>query len=221
MIQFRSLDHMAFWRLQEATRPVVFSAGVYTFRYVSQSDNLLKWLRYGWGNSGWSADDGFLRAITHLVKQSSGPILECGSGLTTILLGILAPGRTVSLEHTSEWKTIVQEAAARHSIPVNIQDAPLVDYGEFDWYKLPTEIPNDIGMVICDGPPSGTRGGRYGLLPAARKLLGQRCMILMDDAERDGERKIIERWKNEFSTRAEEFTTSTGNHAVLKFDNQT
>jgi hypothetical protein len=46
-------------------------------------------------------------------------------------------------------------------------------------------------------------------------------MILMDDAERDGERKIIERWKNEFSTRAEEFTTSTGNHAVLKFDNQT
>jgi hypothetical protein len=208
---------MAFWRLREAARPAIFSAGVYTFRHISHSDNLLKWLRYGWGNSGWSADDGFLRAITHSVKETTGPILECGSGLTTILLGILAPGRTISLEHTSEWKTIVQQEANRHSIPVNIQDTPLVDYGEFDWYKLPREIPNNFGMVICDGPPSGTRGGRYGLMPVAGKLLNQRCKVLMDDAEREGEQEIIERWKTEFGIRSEEFSTTTGKHAVLEF----
>jgi hypothetical protein len=211
---------MAFWRLREATRPAVFSAGLYTFQHISRSDSLLKWLRYGWGNSGWSADDGFLRALTHSVKQTSGPILECGSGLTTILLGVLAPGRTISLEHTPEWKSIVEESAARHSIPVNIQDAPLVSYGEYEWYSLPADISNNFGMVVCDGPPSGTRGGRYGLLPVAQKLLSEGAMILMDDAERDGEQKIIEQWKTEFCIRSQEFTSNTGKHAVLEFSRQ-
>jgi hypothetical protein len=208
---------MAFWRLRESLRPFVFAVGIFCFRVSGHRDYFLKWLRFGWGNSGWSADDGYLRVINQFGHETSGRILECGSGLTTIILGIIAPGRTLSLEHTPGWKSRVLETATRHSIRVNIQDSPLINYGEFDWYKLPEGIAEKYSLVICDGPPSATRGGRYGLMPVAFQFLTSKSMILMDDAERQDEQTIIERWKSEFGVSSVEFASGTGKHAVVQF----
>ncbi len=146
---------------------------MFAARHGFRNPCTLRWLRMGWGNEGWSADTSYLEAVCYWASRIRGPILECGSGLTTLLLGIIAPNRATTLEHLPEWKEHVQQAAAKHSIPVNLFTAPLADYGGFHWYSLSGLLTGDFELVICDGPPSRVIGGRYGLLPVASRLLSR------------------------------------------------
>lgn len=75
--------------------------------------------------------------------------------------------------------------------------SPLKDYGDFCWYDAPLEsMPDSFSLVICDGPPGATKGGRYGLVPFMRDRLRSGCVILLDDAEREEERTIAARWQS-------------------------
>ena len=203
------------WRVKQALRPAALSTGIFAFRHGFRNSHTFQWLITGWGNEGWSADTAYLEAVCTWASQLRGHILECGSGLSTILLGIIAQGRVTTLEHLPEWQKKVQQAAAQHSVGVNVLTAPLVDYGAFDWYSLPKPAGNGYELVICDGPPSATRGGRYGLLPSVKHLLAHRAVILMDDVERSDEQDIIERWKREFGVNCEEHRTRQGRYAVV------
>ncbi len=58
-------------------------------------DELLARLRYGWSNGSWSASTDFMRGCIDEALQCEGPILECGSGLTTLIIGIIADQRRV------------------------------------------------------------------------------------------------------------------------------
>ena len=70
-----------------------------------------------------------------------------------------------------------------------------MDHGDFDWYDVEAvNIPNGIGLVVCDGPKGTTRGGRNGLAPVMKDRLARGCIVLLDDTSREAERAIIERW---------------------------
>jgi hypothetical protein len=105
--------------------------------------------------------------------------------------------------------------AADYSIPINVLTAPLIDYGGFHWYSFPDSLPEPIELVVCDGPPSATVGGRYGLLPIAGDLLTPKTVILMDDVERSDEQAIIARWNREFGAHCEEHHTPRGAYAEV------
>ena len=80
--------------------------------------------------------------------------------------------------------------------------APLCDYGEYTWYSPPVaEMPRHVQLVICDGPAASTPRGRYGLFPVMRSRLANQCIVLVDDANREGERKMLERWEREHDGR--------------------
>lgn len=162
-------------------------------------------LIYGWGNESWSALEEYIVACLKFANQSSGPILECGSGLTTILLGVVAQksGNTVwSLEHNLDWQERVTKYLRRYRIrSVHLCLSELQDYGEFSWYAPPLdEMPEKFSMVVCDGPPGDTRGGRYGLLPIMKSRLAPGAVILLDDARRQGEFATASRWANELKS---------------------
>jgi predicted O-methyltransferase YrrM len=159
-------------------------------------------LIYGWGNKGWSALDEYLASCIEHALTSSGPILECGSGLSTLLLGAIAQkqGRSHwALEHTPEWAARVQRYLNRYQLEsVVLCSKPLKDYGDFCWYDAPlASMPDSFSLVICDGPPGFTKGGRYGLVPLMKERLKPGCVILLDDAEREQERTIAARWQAE------------------------
>jgi hypothetical protein len=128
----------------------------------------------------------------------------------------VAPRRVTTLEHLPEWKEHVERVARQRSIPVNIADAPLVDYGGFHWYSLPHGLVRDYELVICDGPPGATIGGRYGLVPAARHLLSCSAVILMDDVERPEEQAVLERWKRESGAICAEHAAPNGRYAEVR-----
>ena len=91
-----------------------------------------------------------------------------------------------------------------------MHDAPLQNYGEFDWYTVPESLPSGITLVVCDGPPSATLGGRYGLLPTLGAHFAPNCQVLMDDAIRSSEIDIISRWERESGAISEYHETRKG-----------
>jgi hypothetical protein len=129
--------------------------------------------------------------------QANGPILECGSGLTTFLLAIASGHAVWSLEHLAEWRRRTQTRLRWVGVGANVLHAPLRPYGSYDWYAVPACLPSDIRLVVCDGPPGETRGGRYGLLPLLRHHLSKGATLLLDDAERPEEQGVLQQWEKE------------------------
>lgn len=169
---------------------------------------LLKKLRLGWDNQGWDAKLDYLEEITIRAAVTEGPILECGSGLTTLLLGFLAGRRNIeiwSLEHDIDWHRRVSLAIERFGVPgVNLCLAPLRDRQDFNWYDPPLErMPNNFKLVICDGPPDLANCGRYGLLPILGSRLDPGAVILFDDVREPGQQEVLRRWEVERGVKVE------------------
>ena len=188
-------------------RKCVFESAINKFienpiEILNSRNDVITDLIYGWANEQWSALDMYLRHCLKHAFVANGPILECGSGLTTILLGIIAglSGNMVwSLEHNQAWGRKVNRYLGKYQIKfVKLIVGQLKDFGEFMWYDPPLDdMPQGFSMVVCDGPPAGTKGGRFGLLPVMKERLRQGAVILLDDADRAQENSIALRWTQE------------------------
>ena len=198
--------------------------GVRTISKLNQGElptrQVLEDLSRGWGNEGYAANIDYLEEVARNAVTTEGPILECGSGLTTLLLGMLAGRRGVqvrSLEHSADWQQrIALVLKQNHIANVEVLSSPLRDYGDFSWYDPPLQqLPNNFRFVVCDGPPGITKGGRYGLLPVVGSRLPQGAVIVLDDAGRPGEVELVNRWKQEVDLTVEMFEKPAGNYATL------
>lgn len=182
--------------------------------------NMLKSLSLGWGNDGYAANLDYLEEVAKGAVTATGPILECGSGLTTLLLGMLAGRRGIavrSLEHSREWQERITALLTKSEIAnVEVLNSPLRDYGDFSWYNPPLQtLPDSFHLVVCDGPPGQTKGGRYGLLPVFGKRLADGAVIVLDDADRPGELELVNRWQEEVGLTVEVFNKPAGSFARL------
>lgn len=169
---------------------------------------ILRDLVYGWGNESWSAMPEYLADCIRHALTTPGPILECGSGLSTLLIGAIAKRRGQAhwaLEHLPEWAAKVQGCLDRYDLgPVILHVDPLKDHGSFRWYDPPlASMPASFSLVICDGPPGGTKGGRYGLVPIMKDRLEPGCIILLDDAGREQEFAVAKQWETELGASLE------------------
>ena len=165
---------------------------------------ILSDLIYGWGYKG-SVKHEYASAFLRYARTADGPILECGSGLSTILLGLMAErngNKVWSLEDKSFWAEKVRSTLQRYDIKsVELCKTKLRDYGPYWWYDPPkTKMPKNFSLVVCDGPPASTPGGRYGMLPIMKPHLKSGCTVLLDDAGRVEERRILATWAEELGT---------------------
>jgi hypothetical protein len=146
----------------------------------------------------------YLVACLEHAAGGDGDILECGSGLSTLLLGGIAQRsrrHVWSLEHHRGWAHRVQFALAKYGIDsVHLCVAPLKNYGDFTWYDAPLgAMPPNFALVVCDGPPGETHGGRFGLLPIMKSRPPPAALILLDGG-RKGEQTVAARWGRELNT---------------------
>jgi hypothetical protein len=181
---------------------------------------MLDRLQAAWTNRGFVARGDYLEEVARRAVETDGPILECGSGLTTILLGLLAGRRGVatwSLEHMPVWHARVSERVKNHKLrEVNLCLSPLREYEGFAWYDPPLDaLPEEFQLVVCDGPPSETHGGRYGLLPVLGERLPKGSLIMLDDANRQSETETLRRWAEEADISVEIRERPTGTFALV------
>jgi hypothetical protein len=201
----RCKSSIARWRLRRAVTAI----------RQRPTPSSIELLRRGWANTGFSADVEFLQAVAQHARNARA-VLECGSGASTVLLGALDVP-TWSLEHHPEWRARVTETLDDVGAKqVKVLDAPLRRYGELDWYELPAGLPDHFDLVVCDGPPSDTRGGRMGLLEVlGDKLKESGAIVLLDDSNRPAEAELVAAmcaagWRSQLTrSRSKSFTTLT------------
>jgi predicted O-methyltransferase YrrM len=127
----------------------------------------------------WAASSDVLQVVAGLAKSADGPILEIGTGLSSIILAAATDQRVFSVEHNATFaetlETMVADAGVKN---VSLVTAPIVD----GWYDLaPSELPDSFALAFVDGPPrEGNDRMRF------FDLFGDRCKIIVCDDADDG-----------------------------------
>jgi hypothetical protein len=161
----------------------------------------------------WALERGDLETVLELVDGHPGPIVECGSGISTVaiarLLAECGDGGLYALEHDAGHATRVRAALADEGLGrrAKVIDAPLAPHplaeAACGWYapRALAQVPQaGIRILLVDGPPANgpdRERSRYPALPALRPRLAPGAAIVLDDADRDGERWVLERWQRE------------------------
>jgi Methyltransferase domain len=175
-------------------------------------------LVYGWSNEGWSAKSNLVEYLVNTFQDFEGTAVECGSGLSTILFGQIARktgAQVFSLEHNQDWYTRMQSALSSYKLNSDaVLFTPLVNYGSYEWYfdsPALSEI-NAINLILCDGPPKATLGGRHGFMPRMLHKLAVGAKIVVDDTHREDEAQMLRNWFRDYAGKLEvesEFPTFT------------
>lgn len=156
-------------------------------------------------------------------------VVECSSGTSTLVLArccqINGHGHVYSLEHGEEYAIASTRTLKEMGLEsfASVIHAPLVECKLDDtqqaWYSLQGLSAKDIDMLVIDGPPAmQDKQARYPALPMLHDRLNSGCTVFLDDANRDGERVIVERWTKQYPLlRAQMFESERGCVVLERF----
>lgn len=148
---------------------------------------------------GWAASPDFLLIVTeYILQHKPARIVELGSGVSTLVIAKalekVGSGTLTSIDHDEVFQNITKERLKRLGLEAEHIFAPLTQ-GEAAnrWYDLPA-LDGPIDLLIIDGPPEAispqVRGHASRLFPS----LNEGATIILDDADRPGERQVVARW---------------------------
>lgn len=161
---------------------------------------LLARLALAWRCSHGQKNPKYLRRISRLAHETRGPIMECGSGLTTLLLGLLCEktGKQVyTLEHREDAIEFMSLWLKRfHITNITIQHAPLMSYADYHWYNIDKdELPDNFSLVICEALGHPAPRSHYGLLPVMGDRLAMDCRVILADTLREKDPTVLREWR--------------------------
>lgn len=148
-----------------------------------------------------------MKEVYDRALEAKGPILEVGSGITTIIAGIACQrtGQMVhALEHDIEWfgavRNFIQlwkvKAIALYYAP--LQEYPIVDEHHkgrnIFWYEIDESLPQRFSLAILDGPPR--RYGREGVFKLVMDRI-KRATWVVDDTDDPGVLAMLNKYAEE------------------------
>jgi hypothetical protein len=161
---------------------------------------------------GWAiSPDLLLVYVGQILARRPSLVVECGSGLSTLWAAYAlercgTEGRVVALEHDVHYAQQTRDLLSRHGLAdrAEVRHAAIgqVDVGgePRPWYDLTAVKDLDgVDVLLVDGP-IGTLAplARYPALPLLRERLSAGAVVLLDDALREDEQAIVERWVSEW-----------------------
>lgn len=151
--------------------------------------------------------------LNEIIINQRKNILEFGSGLSTILIARLLKknnleAQIITIEHNNEWANIIHEYLVNENLLKYVTiirtdlkeiETPLGNVNWYD-YDIISNALNDkkIDLLIIDGPLANTEKIKYSRSPALfemNKYLASDFCILLDDANRKGEKDLIRLFK--------------------------
>lgn len=146
---------------------------------------------------GSAANYSLLYLVLRIFREL-GPscVLDIGAGQTSILwsrlFGAAGAGRLLTVEHDPEWADHVC-ARVGHEIlvsPLETRQVGEKPVRTYDWSAIRARGPFDV--ILCDGPHGTGKWSRYGIMSLVDETLPRDFVIVMDDAERDGEAQTVD-----------------------------
>jgi predicted O-methyltransferase YrrM len=183
-----------------------------TFRQLEALEGLYVDLRFERSlpaTRGWAASPDFLTILArHALAARPGNIVECGSGVSTIVLArcceVSGTGHVYSLEHLPEYAEQTRSELIRHGLAhrADVLDAPLAPHHlgaeSWPWYSLSKLPEAPIDMLVVDGPPQTTGPlARYPVGPLLLPRLEAGGVVFLDDAKEDHVKGALARWSLE------------------------
>lgn len=160
---------------------------------------------------GWAGSPDFLLELAREVqRRRPATVVECSSGASTVVAArccqMNGAGHVFSLENSPEYAQKTRRLLDECGLQAwaTVIDAPLqqVEIGSerYPWYTLAGLDTRSIDLLVVDGPPAGLREqARYPAGPLLVPRLSANGAVMLDDADRPDERRIVERWRTEFA----------------------
>jgi hypothetical protein len=158
----------------------------------------------------WAISSDFAHHLLKtIMSKESGNIIDIGSGISTIISGYALKkrghGKVISLEHDEIYYNQTFEIIKQHQLDsyVELHYCPLTKYNingqEWLWYDIDNiNFNGTISIITVDGPPGNTQEmSRYPAIPILEKHINSNTTILLDDGDREDEKKIAEKWRKE------------------------
>jgi len=177
----------------------------------------------------WSLDSFLGRFLMqHLMEAHPKVIVELGSGSSTILIAkamktLGHEHEHLAIDHDKRFLNITKQLAEANHVSDGIQffECPLAELegSENSWYQNVVDKIADkkIDLLIVDGPPAVTQPwARYPALPQLHEHLSPQCVVILDDAVREGERKIAKQWCELYPEFQLEFLNRAHGAAILR-----
>ncbi len=166
---------------------------------------------------GWAASPDFLLHIyQHISEHKPKLVVELGSGVSTVVIAAALKangdgGLLHSLDHEATFAEATSKLLAKHAFAdiATVHHAPLAPWRptketklgtEWQWYSVPETVGSlqDIDLLVIDGPPKATGPfARYPAVPHFRDRMASNCTVLLDDASREEERKVVKAWASD------------------------
>src|SRR5690606_16737750 len=180
--------------------------------------------------STWAMSPRGLLLLADLIEEHRPTlVLECGPGTSTVYMvmamrGAGVDGKIVGLEHDQSFAAMTRNALESLGLMdmVEIREAPLTDWRDQEppvtWYD-PAALTDlrDIELVLIDGPPkSSAPSARAPAFPLLKSRLKPGAIIVVDDARRPDEQRMIAEWLEDHEL--VEVPYPTWDQRVLRYD---
>ena len=180
----------------------------------NQLTNLLDFKAAIPSTRSWAASPDLLLTISEIVKKNKpGLVVEVGSGVSTLVAAKSGARKIVSIDNSDIWGAKTVALLKEHKVRgVDVRIAPLRPYANgSEWYDLDAiKDLKKIDLLIVDGPPgSKNPEARYPALQQFKNKLSATAIVIIDDVNRDGERKL-----------AEDFAKALPNHELTILDHE-
>lgn len=168
----------------------------------------------------WAASPDLLLTINEIVKKNRpGLVVELGSGVSTLVAAKSGAKRIVSLDDSEEYGNKTRLMLKEHKVRgVDIRIASLQPYANGStWYDTSSiKDLKKIDLLIIDGPPgSKNPQARYPALAEFKDKLSPQAVIVIDDVNREGERKLAEDFAKALPTHKIEILSHEKGTAVI------
>lgn len=168
---------------------------------IAATERLAAQLFAHWGDPLQPADERFLRSVLAEARAADGAILQCGSTLSTLILGSICdhdeqPKKQLwCLEADPHWANMMRSWLTEYQInSAHVIHSPARLFKNYVWYSLdPERLAAAYHLVICDGNRASTRGAVATVHRIADRL-AQRFVILIRNVSSSADLQALVDW---------------------------
>lgn len=218
------------WDIDNTIKNVAFNE----FQQMQALDSLKQLLKLPYPlppTRAWAGSPDFLLELAKATIQLKPKVvLECSCGTSTVVIAraiqMNGEGHVYSLEHDQvfadkTYQELLSQGLLEYATVIH---APLrsydIDGSSVEWYSLKNLPDGCADMIVIDGPPADIDSqARYPAVPLLRNNIYANTTMFLDDAGRNGEKSIVNRWRTEMPELKVEYLQAEKGLAKITFPN--